>query len=236
MSLTRFVARPSIRRPLVSLGAERCRRKFIHYFPKGFYDEQYESWERGYKWAAHRAWQELLAKPQFNALLRSRKFSDIASHAVRLESRTNLLFSFEKMALRDAVKSPTGAKLFATGLYDFLYGTSDLEQRFHAWVEIVAELPRKQTRVLTWPIVTIFGFIARPDLHLFLKPKVTKIAAEQYGFDFDYVSRPNWKTYESLLHFAGVVRRNLRDLRPRDMIDIQSFLWVQGSDEYPDQR
>ena len=28
------------------------------------------------------------------------------------------------------------------------------------------------------------------------------------------------------------VRRDLRDLRPRDMIDIQSFLWVQGSDEY----
>ena len=24
----------------------------------------------------------------------------------------------------------------------------------------------------------------------------------------------------------------MRDLRPRDMIDIQSFIWVQGSDEY----
>jgi hypothetical protein len=30
------------------------------------------------------------------------------------------------------------------------------------------------------------------------------------------------------------VRRELRGLRPRDMIDIQSFLWVQDSDEYPD--
>ena len=30
------------------------------------------------------------------------------------------------------------------------------------------------------------------------------------------------------------IRRDLRDLRPRDMIDLQSFLWVQGSDEYPD--
>lgn len=26
---------------------------------------------------------------------------------------------------------------------------------------------------------------------------------------------------------------DLRDLPPRDMIDIQSFLWIQGSDEYP---
>jgi hypothetical protein len=31
---------------------------------------------------------------------------------------------------------------------------------------------------------------------------------------------------------AETVRRDLRDLEPRDMIDIQSFIWVQGSDEY----
>jgi hypothetical protein len=36
----------------------------------------------------------------------------------------------------------------------------------------------------------------------------------------------------SLLAFAEVVRHDLQDLRPRDMIDIQSFLWVQGSEEY----
>jgi hypothetical protein len=28
------------------------------------------------------------------------------------------------------------------------------------------------------------------------------------------------------------VRRDLADMRPRDMIDVQSFIWVQGSDEY----
>jgi hypothetical protein len=28
--------------------------------------------------------------------------------------------------------------------------------------------------------------------------------------------------------------RDLRDLHPRDMIDIQSFLRIEGSDEYPD--
>ena len=31
---------------------------------------------------------------------------------------------------------------------------------------------------------------------------------------------------------AETVRRDLRDLKPRDMIDLQSFIWVQGSDEY----
>jgi hypothetical protein len=30
---------------------------------------------------------------------------------------------------------------------------------------------------------------------------------------------------ESLPGFAGQVRRDQRDLRPRDMIDLQSFIW-----------
>jgi hypothetical protein len=143
-----------------------------------------------------------------------------------------MIFSFEKMALRDAVKSPTCARAFAEGLYEFLHGKHPLERRFERWVKVVSELPRKQTRVLTWPVVTVFGFIAQPDVHMFLKPTVTRIAAREYGFDFHYHSRPSWETYQSLLEFAALVRRNQHDLRPRDMIDIQSFLWVQGSDEY----
>lgn len=86
--------------------------------------------------------------------------------------------------------------------------------------------------MLTWPLVSVFGFIARPDEHIFLKPNTTRAAARAYGFDLDYHSRPSWRTYTSLLEFAAVVRRDLRDLRPRDMIDIQSFMWVLGSDEY----
>jgi hypothetical protein len=153
---------------------------------------------------------------------------------VSIESRTNLLFSFEKMALRDAVRTSRGSRIFASALFELLHGRAAVETRFERWCEAVESLPRKQTRVLTWPIVTVFGFVAQPAKHVFLKPNVTKIAARRYTFDFEYQSRPGWQTYASLLRFAAVVRRDLRDLQPRDMIDIQSFLWVQGSDEYED--
>lgn len=96
----------------------------------------------------------------------------------------------------------------------------------------MAALPRRQTRVLTWPVVTVVGFIAQPDRHMFLKPDVTRAAAKACGVDFQYASRPNWATYRSLIAFAEKVRRDQRDLGPRDMIDLQSFIWVQGSDEY----
>ena len=218
----------------LSAGAQRCRRKFLRFFPGGFHDETYIAWEREYKVETHDHWEEALGRDRFRALLRRRAFVEIASRAVRVEqrSRHSMLFSFEKMALRDAVRSPKGARDFAEGLDDFLHGSAGMERRFARWVEVVAALPRRQTRVLTWPLVTVFGFIAQPDAHVFLKPVVTKAAASAYGFDLAYRSRPNWETYGRLLELAEVLRRDLRDLRPRDMIDIQSFLWVQGSDEY----
>ena len=214
-------------------GVVRCRRKFLRYFKRGFYDDTYIAWERGYKERAHEQWNEVLEREQFKALLAKKEFAAIAAHAVRIESRTNLLFSFEKMALRDAVKSAAGARRFATGLFEFLHGAGSDEQRFSAWCETAAALPRKQTRVLTWPLVTVWGFIARPERHIFLKPNVTRRAAQEYGLDFRYQSKPSWEIYANLLEFAATVRRDLRDLRPRDWIDIQSFIWIQGSDEYP---
>lgn len=212
-----------------------CRRKFLGYFPGGFRDETYIEWERGYKWEAHKQWNEVLDPSSFRKLLKEREFAEVAARAIRIESRTNLLFSFEKMALRDAVKSSDGAEAFAEGLHDFLYGSTGApEYRFEQWCDVVAGLPRKQTRVLTWPLVTVFGFIAEPEKHIFLKPNVTRIAARRYGFELQYASRPSWEIYGGLLEFAGTVARDLRDLRPRDMIDIQSFIWVQGSEEYPE--
>jgi hypothetical protein len=218
--------------PTRGSGPERCRRKFLRFFPGGFQDETYIDWERDYKWAAHERWNAELGSKEMRSLLAAGEYAEIAKRAVTIESRTNLLFSFEKMAMRDAVKSREGARAFAEGLNDFLHGRGGMETKFNRWVDVVAELPRKQTRVLTWPVVTVFGFIAQPEQHVFLKPMVTKRAAEIYGFDFEYKSRPNWVTYSSLLGFAETVSRDVRDLRPKDMIDIQGFIWVQGSDEY----
>jgi hypothetical protein len=210
----------------------RCRRRFLRFFPGGFRDDTYLEWERDYKVEAHSRWEDELGRSEFQGLLKARRFQEIATRAIRIESRTNLLFSFEKMALRDAVRTTLGSRAFTKGLYDFLHGRGSIAARFDRWCTVVGSLPRRQTRVLTWPVVTVFGFLAQPHRHMFLKPNVTRVAAAQYGVAFYYQSRPNWRTYRELLAIASRVRSDLRDLAPRDMIDLQSFLWVQGSDEY----
>ena len=231
---TRQHSRKGRRRTQVCPGALSCRRKFLHFFPEGFRDEAYLETERDYKWESHLRWCESLGQQEFAALLGAGRHDEIASRAVRIEqrSRYSMLFSFEKMALRDALKSESGPQTFAEGLFAFLHGVGDLRPRFEAWVDALAKLPRKQTRVLTWPLATVFGFIAQPERHIFMKPNTIRAAARAYGFDIEYQSRPNWRTYSRLLELAACVRSEQRDLRPRDMIDIQSFLWVLGSAEY----
>jgi hypothetical protein len=232
-------AEPSLRtferaaRGAVARGAARCRRKFLRFFPNGFRDETYVDWERQYKVDAHRTFTGALAPTKLRALLRAGEHATVAATALRIEGRTNLLYSFEKIALRDALRTPAGARRFAVALGDLLSGRGDEAERFDRWCAELARLPQRGKRVLTWPVATVFPFLALPERHVFLKPMVTRRAAEAYGFPFEYQPRPAWNpTYASLLALAATVRRDLRDLRPRDMIDVQSFLWVQGSDEY----
>ncbi len=215
-------------------GALRCRRKFLRQFPGGFRDPTYLDWERDYKWETHLRWRAALPRGEFGRLLEAGEFTEAAARAVRVEQRSRhaMLFSFEKMALRDALRTPEGARVFATGLYEFLHGRGAMAARFEAWIAAIDCLPRRQTRVLTWPLATVFGFIAQPGRHMFLKPNTIRAAARAYGYELPYRPRPSWDTYAALLAFCALVERDLADLGPRDMIDIQSFLWVQGSDEY----
>ena len=89
---------------------QKQKKKFLKNFPEGYRGEKYISWERDYKWQAHQRWEESLHKELYRKLLAEKKYAEIAATAIKIESRTNLLFSFEKMALRDAVESGNGAK------------------------------------------------------------------------------------------------------------------------------
>jgi hypothetical protein len=55
---------------------------------------------------AHERWTLTLGRDEFRTLLERGEFLEVAARATRIEGRTKLLFSFEKMALRDAVRTP----------------------------------------------------------------------------------------------------------------------------------
>src|SRR6478609_14606 len=116
--------RRRLRLATMPAGPDRARETFLAMFPGGFQDERYVSWEREYKVEAHRQWRtEIGTGPQLRAALDAGEHAQVAAAAVRIESGRALLFSFEKMALRDAVvRSEAGAHRFAEGLWDWLHG------------------------------------------------------------------------------------------------------------------
>ncbi len=208
------------------------KKRFLRFFPRAFKDQRYIDWEVTYKMTAHNLWEELLGEDKFRSLLRSRDYEEIASRALRVEAKTNFLFSFEKMALRDGVKTREGARSFSEGLFQLLHERDPLKERFVQWIVSVAELPRVKSRVLSWPVVTLFPFIAQPWNHIIMKPTAMRNAADELGYDLDYSSKPNFGTYERLLHLSELIKQDISDLKPKDHMDTQAFLWVIGSSEY----
>jgi hypothetical protein len=47
-----------------------------------------------------------------------------------------------------------------------------------------------------------------------------------------YQAKPNWNTYSQLLKLCDMLFKELRDLKPTDYIDLQSFIWCIGDDSY----
>ena len=84
-----------------------------------------------------------------------------------------------------------------------------------------------------WTVVTYLPFLWRPDVHMFLKPEITKLFADRVGHEFAFQYRANLdlEVYRSLLDLAARTNDAIRALEPRDQIDVQSFIWVVGA--YP---
>ena len=60
---------------------------------------------------------------------------------------------------------------------------------------------------------------------MFVKPNMTKNAAEISAFEINYDPELNWLTYNSILRFSEYLKKALSELKLRDMIDVQSFMW-----------
>jgi hypothetical protein len=203
--------------------------KFLRRYPTGFTTDPSSAYwkdERGYKWEAHVAWNQLLDRATFKELLDAGNFREIVSRATRVITPVTLISPFEKVALHDEVQTPEAAKAFAVSAYEFLSGKGPDEVRFIRLIETLQNMRQPKTPTARWSIATIVPFLARPDRYIFLKPEVTKEAAERRGFALNYKPFPNWLTYSCLLELARILMTELRDLKPRDMIDIQSFIWV----------
>jgi hypothetical protein len=197
---------------------------FLKNHPEGFYGENYLKVERNLKVAAHTLALELLGPAPLQELIDQKNYEEICRRALKIVQATKLIFLNEKTALQAALKDPKNMELFAEKLNQLLYGETDLEERFKSFSRALGEI-----RMAKWTILSYFLFIFFPDRFIFLKPIVTQPAAELSAFDINFRPDLNWQTFKGVLDFSEYLKSELKELKPRDMIDIQSFMWCLGT-------
>jgi hypothetical protein len=193
---------------------------FLKEYPGGFYGERFDRAERDYKEQAHDLALSLLNKPEMNALLDQQGYDEVCRRARKIMNATNLVFPQEKMALKDGLKKEGDKDLFAKNLFEMLHGTRELEFRFGKFAETLERIGANK-----WTIASYFQFILYPDRYGFVKPKMVSHAAEISAFELNYRTELNWRTYKTVLAFYDYLKTELAELKPRDMIDVQSFMW-----------
>ena len=196
------------------VGYDGARARFLESFPNGFKDEDYLQEERNYKLEAKHMLDDLL--PVETAI----DGEDLGEKALRVFQKTNLLSPFEKMDVREALRSDQGDS-FVRGAAQFVL------QNTASGLQTMANV-LKPYGAAKWTVVTYLPFLWQPENHMFLKPEVTKFFARQVGHEFTwcYKTTLDIDVYESLQDLAAKTKQEISGFNPRDGIDVQSFIWV----------
>lgn len=208
---------------------------FTKKFPYAFNDEKYLLNERKSKWSAHERWQEALNKTEFKRLFENKEYLEIVTRALDVVKNSELVPDNDLIKLNNAIRNEGGAKTFAKALYQLIFGTALFSERFDIWCSSFSELPGvmgiealpKNGTALSWPIATVFMFLVRPDTHALLIPEGVEVYAHNFGFEMSLSDKPSWKQYEQYLEFCEIIKKDLEMLKPKDLIDVQSFITLQ---------
>lgn len=194
---------------------------FLNQFPGGFHGDKFMDTERKVKMEAHLLGTELLAKDRLAELLEAGEYWQICEYAKKVINKTTLIFPTEKAALKNALENEATQEAFAKNLYELLYSEEPIKERF---VEFSRHLER--INAAKWTLATYFLFIIFPEKYIFVKPTMSQNSANVSRFNLNFKTKLNWTTYESALKYANYLRRALdKEHSPRDMMDIQSFMW-----------
>jgi hypothetical protein len=196
--------------------------RFMVKYPNGFEDADFiknarETNLRGQKMCA-----QLLSQEELSRLIGEGSFDAVCDRARHVEMSANLLTKSERKVLHEAIELPACQKLFSLALAELLYGTEAEEARFKHFLRTLGILELNK-----WPFATLFSFLRHPQQSAYIKPSAIQNAAKALCWRINYKPEPNWKTYDAVARLYSYVRTNLLEegLMPRDLIDVQAFIW-----------
>lgn len=190
-------------------------------FPGGFYGEAHDKTEYIYKSKASALCLSLFERNKFRSLIDQSEWSELIARLKKTVSATNLIqASFEVPKLLRTVETAENTGIFFEALYANLWGDGEMLDRFDSFCKVLASLD-----LAKWTYASYFNFLAFPDTCMFVKPTMLKKCLEISNHWMTYESTPSGKKYGEILAYTQWLFNRIQELKPRDMIDLHSFMW-----------
>ena len=192
-----------------------------------FTDPKFVEDEEGYKREASQLAKELLSREALSGLLAAEDYEEFIGRLKKVAGKTNLLFlgvpQRGDLALISSANDQPGETCAA--IFELLYGENDVLDRLQTFFDFVndLELPQK------WTFPTYYLFLLYPESEVFVKPSVMGWFSKELDGAMPYSSKPDAAAYGEMRQVFHVLRDELGDYGARDMIDVQSFVWVAKS-------
>jgi hypothetical protein len=204
--------------------------QFLGVFPGGFADPAYVGGEgqdgRASRWrAARAAWAAGFANGEGERLLADDDLKELVKRALKVDKLVAPLHpAADEDAVKEAFADEDTTRAFLGALLELVSVPSPGRARFEKLFGTAGNLrvePAQQ-----WLVATLFPFLASPERHVLLRPKVTCVAAERLGCDLRYEATPTWTTYSALRGFSTRLVEELAPHGAKDFIDVEGFLHV----------
>ena len=193
----------------------------------GFQDFNYPHFvkeEREYKIKTVEKAKEYLAKEELRRLIESGEYDEVIARLKQIGTDNNLPWNSVPLEgdLRYLYLDDLDKKDFCGTVFDLLYGRGSSGDRIDRFVAFCD----RHDLATFWTFPTYFLFICHPDTEIFIKPRASRTFLNLIGSKCKLGYKPDGKTYEEFRKTALELKEAMSPLKPRDMVDIQSFLWI----------
>jgi 5-methylcytosine-specific restriction protein B len=166
------------------------------------------------------------------SILEGRAFTSFYERFKRIAQATNLLYmstpnTGDLNALHLAHDAePEIFERFCWALLDLLWGNGSSPVRLGRYLSVLAaeDLPSK------WTFPTYFLFLTHPDEDLFVKTDTMRRLAKELKTPWTAKGSPTAEEYGAILAWSQGLQDALQPFGVQDMIDVQSLLWIAGSE------
>jgi hypothetical protein len=195
--------------------------RFEAAYPGGFHGEAYLQRQRRHKERASMIGRDRLAPAALRELVGRHDWERLFDRIKLVVEMTDLIpVGYWRTRLLDEIRKPTVARLFYPALFDALHGTGTAAERLGRFAAALHNLGLRQ-----WSYPSYFLFLCEPAACMFVMRERLDAGVDMARYPLDIPPFPGAEPYADILTFSRWLKDTLQALEPRDMLDVQSFIW-----------